>query len=148
MNIFDFITIFNGVVTLATTNKENIALSLIFVPLIILWPLFYYLFHVKADMTKGLKPKTTIYFILGVLGVLADFLVNLFWGTFLFCQLPNVNRLMISARMDEIIKNTKPNSGLLNAWRFWLALRIVGILLEPYDKTGQHTTYGQWPVKN
>jgi hypothetical protein len=42
---------------------------------------------------------------------------------------------MLSTRMDDLIRNG-------TGWRRWLAIQIVGRLLEPYDLTKEHSTYG------
>ncbi len=106
-----------------------LALHLALLPL--LWALFYLLFNTLAGDTARWR-------LVWLIGALVDVWVNVTWGTILFLQLPNVKRLFLSARMDDLIVH---GSG----WRQWLALQIVGRLLEPYDKTGQHTTYGLQP---
>lgn len=104
--------------------------------LLILWPCFWALFALWPEMTEGKTPKSIPYYIIGVIGVIADIWVNITIGTVLFLQLPHYKRLLLSARMDDLIVN---GSG----WQFKLALWIVAVLLEPYDKTGQHTTHGK-----
>jgi hypothetical protein len=103
-----------------------------FATLPVMWLLFYFLYN-------RLKGDTTQYRIWWVAGVVVDVYVDIFWGTLIFLQLPNLNRLFFSARMDDLIKN---GSG----YRQWLAIQIVGRLLEPFDNTipKQHKTYGKF----
>ena len=101
----------------------------------ILWQLFYYLFNTRADMTMRQVPPTKVYLFWLVVGYSIDYWVNLTWGTVLFWEWPNINRLTLSARMDNLIVN---GSG----WRKIRAVFIVGKFLQPFDKTGQHTTHG------
>lgn len=104
---------------------------------LMLWPCFWMLFSYWPEMTEGHRAKSPPYYVVGVLGVGFDLWVNATWGTLLFLQLPNVNRLLLSARMDDLIVN---GSG----FRQRLSVQIVGRLLEPFDKTTpkQHTTHG------
>ena len=104
----------------------------------LLWPHFWMLFSFWAEMTDGRKPKSLPYYVVGISGIVLDLFVNATWGTVLFAQRPNVNRLLLSARMDDLIVN---GSG----WRQRLAIQIVGDLLEPYDLSipKQHTTHGK-----
>ena len=102
---------------------------------ILLWPFFYLLFNVWSQQTIS-KNFSVPYYVFGVIGVLLDFYVDIFWGTFLFLQWPNINRLTLSARMDDLILND-------TGWKGDFATLIVGKLLEPFDKTGQHTTHGR-----
>lgn len=71
-----------------------------------------------------------------VIALTVDVLFNLVFGTIGFLQLPHYKRLTLSARMDDLIKN---GSG----WRKRNAIWFVAHLLEPFDTSGQHTTYGQ-----
>lgn len=102
----------------------------------ILWVFFYLLFNVWADQTKA-QSYSYLYIIVGFVGIMVDVYVNL-WASALFMQLPASSRLLLSARLDDLILN---GSG----WRKYLAVFIVGTFIEPFDKTGQHTTYGQKP---
>ena len=63
-----------------------------------------------------------------------DVYVNL-WASVMFLQWPDINRMLLSARLDDLIKHS-------TGWRKSLATWVVGVFLEPYDKTKQHTTYG------
>jgi hypothetical protein len=116
------------------TNLEAAALFTLISP-VLLWPLFYYLFNIAADTTDRKVPPSPIYLVALVVGYIIDFWVNLTWGTALFFEWPNINRLTLSTRMDNLIVN---GSG----WRKIRAVFIVGKFLQPYDKTGQHTTHG------
>ena len=107
---------------------------------LMLWPMFFLLFNICA----GEVNKTNL--IAWLIGAFNDIWTNVFLGTVLFADAPNVNRLFLSARMDYIIVKGSNGPKWLQAYRLWLALRIVGILLAPYDKTKQHNTHGQWPV--
>ena len=127
------------------TILQALALYILIAPLL-LWPCFYYLFHVEPDMTTGKTAKSIPYYVIGVIGVILDFTVDVTWGTLLFLQLPSIQRLMLSTRMDYIIVSGSSGPAWLQAWRLWWALRIVGTVLAPFDKTGQHSTHGQWPV--
>ena len=103
---------------------------------VLLLACFRVLFGPWAEFTKTMRGPVHWWIVL-LIGAIADLYVNLVWGTLLFLKLPNVNRVYLSARMDDLIKT---GSG----YRKWLAIQIVGRLLEPYDRTGQHTTYGQF----
>jgi hypothetical protein len=94
---------------------------------VLLWMLFYFLFNTLAGDTKRYQ---AVWF----LGAIVDVYVNL-WASILFLQFPHYKCLFLSARMDDLIRNG-------TGWRKSLALWIVGTLLEPFDKSGQHTTYG------
>jgi len=80
-----------------------------------------------------------------IASVVLDIYVNCTWG-FIFLQLPHPKRLMLSARMDDIILNEPGCFKWLVRYRFNLALWIVGTLLEPFDTSGQHTTHGKLPI--
>ena len=110
----------------------NLILFTFFSPAI-LWCFFYMLFNVWAEQTLS-KKYTPPYIAVGFVGILVDVYVNL-WASALFMQLPNSSRLLLSARLDDLIVNG-------TGWRKFLATWIVGTFLEPFDKTGQHTTYG------
>lgn len=103
--------------------------------LALIWPCFWLLFSPWAAVTAKEAPYHPLYCIVGVVGVFVDVWVNIFIGTPLFWQWPHYKRLLLSARMDDLILY---GSG----WRKRLAILIVGVLLEPFDKTGQHTTHG------
>lgn len=117
------------------TNLQALALFTLVSPAI-LWVFFYLLFNVWADQTKA-KSYSFIYMIVGSVGIMIDVYVNL-WASVLFLQMPEIDRMLLSARLDDLIVK---GSG----WRHRLALFIVGTFLEPFDKTGQHTTHGQKP---
>lgn len=99
---------------------------------VLMWVLFYILYNRLAG-------DTTRWQALWIVGVVLDLYVNLAWGTVLFLQLPSINRGFLSARMDDLIR-------LGGGWRKWLAVQIVGRLLEPFDKSypKQHNTYGEF----
>ena len=103
---------------------------------VLLWLGFYMVFHVWADQTNS-KQYSLPYYVVGISAMLIDFYVDVTIGTLLFMQWPNVSRLMLSTRMDDLIRN-----GM--GWRKALAVQIVGRLLEPYDLSvpKQHNTYG------
>ena len=65
-----------------------------------------------------------------------DILLNVFIASFVFWQRPHYKRLTMSARMDDLIVNG-------DGWRKNRALFTVAYLLQPFDTSGQHTTYGQ-----
>lgn len=103
----------------------------------LLWWRFLGVINLAAvQQRKGL---TKLQYRLGVpyafVSIVLDIYVNIFWGTFIFWQWPNYKRLTLSARMDDLIKNH-------TGWRKQRALVIVGELLEDFDETGQHSTYG------
>jgi len=101
---------------------------------IVMWLLFYFLYHT-------LHGDNTLYQPIWIVGVFYDIYFNIFWGTLICIQLPNINRLFFSARLDDLIKNG-------TGFRKWLAIQIVGRFLEPFDMSTpkQHTTYGLFPV--
>jgi hypothetical protein len=122
-------------------TMENLGWLLLVSP-VLLWlcfvPLFWVLgrAHVEKRGVTGWEHAVAIPALL--IGWPLDVLVNLTWGTVLFLQWPHYQRLLLSPRMDDHILN---GSG----WRKELALFIVGTFLEPFDKTGQHSTYGKLP---
>ena len=102
-----------------------------FTSLPIMWGLFYFLYNT-------LSGDTTKFRAVWIIGVIYDLYVNIMWGTFI-CgfQVPNINRLFFSARLDHNILK-------LTGYRQWISLKIVGYLLEPFDRSvpKQHNTYG------
>ena len=98
----------------------------------LLWVCFYLLF------SNYLKANTIPWYVVGVIGAITDVFVNVVIGSIIFGQLPHYKRLFLSARMDDLILNG-------DGWRKTLALKIVGYLLEPFDKQvpKQHSTYGE-----
>lgn len=109
------------------TNLQYLAIFTLISPML-LWVFFFFLFNTLAGKT----PKWSYPF--WIVGALVDIYVNV-WASFLFLQAPDISRMFLSARMDDLIKHG-------DGWRKWLAVLIVGTLLEPFDKTGQHTTHG------
>ena len=109
----------------------------------VLWVGFLLFFNIWADKTSqnNIQAFNPIQQVLGVIAVVSDFYVDVFWGTFLFLQWPSMQRLMLSTRMDDLIQNGA-------GYRQWLAVQIVGILLEPFDNTvpKQHKTYGKFKL--
>lgn len=95
-----------------------------------LWVFFILLFNVLAGKTPWWSYP--FWFV----GAVIDIYVNL-WASVLFLQPPYYKRLFLSARMDDLILHDY-------GWRGRLAIQIVGRLLEPFDKTGQHTTHGKF----
>jgi hypothetical protein len=95
-----------------------------------LWVFFIILFNTF----EGKTPWWSLPFWL--VGAVVDIYVNI-WASILFLELPNKDRLFLSARMDYLILH---NYG----WRGRLAILIVGYLLEPFDRSvpKQHTTHG------
>jgi hypothetical protein len=109
------------------TNLQYLGLFTLVSP-VLLWAFFFLLFNTLA----GKMPWWS--YPLWIVGAAVDIYVNV-WASFLFLQAPDINRMFLSARLDNLIKNG-------TGWRRSLALWIVGVFLEPYDKTGQHSTYG------
>lgn len=106
---------------------------------VLMWVMFYVLYNRLAG-------DTTRWQILWVVGVVLDIYVNVLWGTFLCLQLPNINRLFLSARLDNEIVRGSTGWAWVVTYRRWLALQLVGRLLEPFDKSNpkQHNTYGEF----
>lgn len=108
---------------------------------ILLWIGFLLFFNVWADKTSknDVNVFNPIQQVLGFFAVVTDIYVDIRWGSLLFLQKPSTARLMLSTRMDDLILN---GSG----WRQWLAIQVVGRLLEPFDNTipKQHKTYGKF----
>ena len=102
---------------------------------VLLYPIFIALFWCWWAISAKLKPATFSYLFWLALGGIIDLWVNLTWGTLLFWQWPHYKRLLLSARMDDLIVN---GSG----WRKSLAIWVVRTFLQRLDKTGQHTTHG------
>ena len=91
----------------------------------------------KAGKLTPIQYKCGVVFAAG--SIMLDLWVNLTWG-WCFLQFPSYKRLMLSARMDDLILNG-------NGFRKQLALGIVGNFLEPFDETGGHSTHGnKFPV--
>jgi hypothetical protein len=114
------------------TALEYLAVFTLISPAI-LWVFFYLLFNTWAGMTQS-KSYSYLYMLVGSVGIVIDVYVNL-WASVMFLQAPDINRMLLSARLDDLIKNG-------TGWRKSLATWIVGVFLEPYDLTKQHTTYG------
>lgn len=112
---------------------ENVGWFTLLSP-VALWPFFLALFNIWPEFTMQ-KSGPVFWWIALIFGGLIDLYVNLIWGTVLFLQWPDYRRLLLSARMDDLILNGA-------GWRQRLAVLIVGHLLEPFDRTGQHSTYG------
>jgi hypothetical protein len=95
-----------------------------------MWGLFYFLYNILAGDTSRFR-------FVWIIGVIYDIYVNVMWGTILCVQVPNIDRLFFSARLDY-------NILILGGYRQWISLKIVGYLLEPFDKSvpKQHKTYG------
>ena len=123
------------------TSLQALALFTLVSPAI-LWCFFYVLFNVWADQTKA-KSYSFIYMIVGSVGIVIDVYVNL-WASVIFWDPPEIERMLLSARMDVILKEAKTKTRL-QRYRLWLATQIVGRFLQPFDLTGQHTTYGRQP---
>ena len=132
-----FETILHFIVRYVTWT--NLGLFTLAAP-VLLWLIFVPLYWIlgRAQKWSDLHPaQRAISIALFLVGAPIDVWVNLTWGTVMFLQPPNYQRLFLSARMDDLIR-----SG--TGWRKALALQIVGRLLEPFDKTGQHNTYGEF----
>jgi hypothetical protein len=104
-----------------------------------LWAFFFVLFNTLAGKMSAWS------YPLWIVGAVVDIYVNV-WASFLFLQAPDINRMFLSARMDEILKHGSTGPQWLQRWRLFLSIQIVGRFLEPFDKTGQHCTYGQFPA--
>lgn len=102
-----------------------------------LWVLFLAVMNLARVHQLGQLSKSIFYLSLPLLVVAfaVDITINIVLGTVVFLQLPHYKRLTLSARMDDLIRN---GSG----WRKRFAIWFVGTLLQPFDQTGQHTTYG------
>ena len=104
----------------------------------VLWVLYLAVMNLLRVQQAG-KLGTVAYCLAWPLLVVAltmDITFNIIVGTLLFLELPNYRRLTLSARMDHSIRY---GSG----WRKRNAIWFVLHLLEPFDTSGQHTTYGQ-----
>ena len=109
---------------------------------LLLWLIFVPLYWILGrEKTQGSisSPLRAIAIALFLLGAPIDVWVNLTWGTVLFLQPPSLDRGFLSARMDDLIRTGA-------GWRRALAVLVVGRFLEPFDKTGQHTTYGLYAL--
>ena len=110
--------------------------TLTFGSIVVLWGCFYLMFNRMPEYTVAGK-RPWYWWLVAVPGVVVDLFVNFYIGTIIFLQLPDLNRGFLSARMDYLILHDF-------GWRGRLAIKIVGALLEPYDKTKQHSTYGRY----
>lgn len=116
---------------------------------VLLWLIFVPLYWILGrEKTQGSISSSlrAIAIALFLVGAPIDVWVNLTWGTALFLQRPSLDRGFLSARMDYILKNGSTGWAWVVRWRKWLAIQIVGRFLEPFDKTGQHTTYGLYAL--
>lgn len=104
----------------------------------VLWVLYLAVMNLLRVQQEGKLSKLQYGLAMPLLAValFVDVAFNLVFGTIGFLQLPHYKRLTLSARMDDLIRN---GSG----WRKRNALWFVKHLLQPFDTTGQHTTYGQ-----
>lgn len=102
-----------------------------------LWVLYLAVMNLARVHQLGQLSKPVFYLSVPLLAVAyaIDILFNVIVGTVLFLQPPALSRLTLSARMDDLIRT---GSG----WRKTFAIWFVKHLLQPFDTTGQHTTYG------
>ena len=120
---------------------------------ILLFPLYAFLFmylvwavyvmvmnmiRVKDNMPFASK---CLAYPLAIVGVVLDMLLNIVVGTILFLDLPKIQHLLLTARLQEYIddynKLTEPATGL-RRWRHKAALWICKDLLDPFDPRGFH----------
>jgi hypothetical protein len=78
-----------------------------------------------------------------IFGLIEDVLVNIFAGTLIFLEPPNVRRLLLTARLqyhldDLIAMPANEKAKGLRAWRHAAALWICSNLLDPFDPKGFH----------
>lgn len=104
----------------------------------VLWVLYLAVMNLLRVHNDGKLGPLAYYLAMPLLAVAIsiDVLFNIVFGSIGFLQLPHYKRLTLSARMDDLIRN---GSG----WRKRNAIWFVKTLLEPFDTSGQHTTYGQ-----
>lgn len=67
---------------------------------------------------------------IAVVGILMDVALNVFVGTALFLELPNIRQLLFTARLDKHLAAT--------SWRGGIAQWICHNLLDPFDPSGKH----------
>jgi hypothetical protein len=104
----------------------------------ILWILYLAVMNLLRVHTLG-KLNNGIFILslpLIIVAYTVDVLFNFIFGTALFLQLPSFKRLTLSARLDHMILTDF-------GWRRKFAIWFVGTLLQPFDTTGQHTTYNK-----
>ena len=104
----------------------------------VLWVLYLAVMNLLRVQQAG-KLSKTIYYLswpLLAIALIVDVAFNVIVGSVIFLQPPDFKRLTLSARMDDLIRN---GSG----WRKRNAIIFVAYLLEPFDTSGMHTTYGQ-----
>lgn len=101
--------------------------------LYVLWVLFLGVMNLaRAQQAGHLGPVAyALAWPLLVLAIALDIAINVTLGTLLWLELPNIQRLTLSARLDHLIKF---GTGWRRRWAFW----FVNTLLEPFDTTGGH----------
>ena len=113
-------------------------IALAFYSAYVLWVLYLAVMNLLRVHQAGQLSKTAYYLAWPLLGIAlaVDIAFNVIVGSVIFLQPPDFKRLTLSARMDDLIRN---GSG----WRKRNAIIFVAYLLEPFDTSGMHTTYGQ-----
>lgn len=121
-------------------------LATIIPALFILWVLFINIMWLKnvgrKRYTSGWK-KIAFYGIgypIAFVGAIWDIIFNITYGTIMFAELPEIRRLMLTARMSHIIK-TYP----IDSWRRKEAVWICRNLVEPWDRN--HCGLDDFPEK-
>lgn len=116
-----------------TTESALYALAWAVAALYLLWVLFLGVMNLARVYQAGaLGPVAhALAWPLLVAAYALDIAVNITLGTVLWLELPNINRLTLSARLDHLIK-------FGNGWRRRFAFWFVDTLLEPFDTTGGH----------
>lgn len=99
----------------------------------VLWALFLAVMNLARAKAAGNLSDGVFYLAwpLIAVAVALDIAINVTLGTLLWLQLPNINRLTLSARLDHLIKTG-------TGWRMRFAYWFVDNLLEPFDTTGGH----------
>lgn len=117
--------------TAAINVMQTAAVSL--AALYLLWALFLAVMNLARAKAAGTLRDGVFYLAwpLIVAAYILDIAINVTLGTLLWLQLPHINRLTLSARLDHLIKNG-------TGWRMRFAFWFVDTLLEPFDTTGGH----------
>lgn len=104
----------------------------------VLWVLYLAVMNLLRVHNAGKLGKFAYYTAMPLLAValIVDVFFNVVFGTIGFLQWPHYKRLTLSARMDDLILNG-------TGWRQRNAIWFVKNLLEPFDTSGMHTTYGK-----
>ena len=100
----------------------------------ITWILYLAIMNIAAHRQE-LYPIARIHaYVLLIIGIAFDVVLNVTVGTILFLELPSLKRLLLTARLDQQARHG-------HGWRKTLAQWICTHLLNQFDPNGHHCGY-------